>query len=237
MAADMHPADDLTITPQDRDIAIRTMIGEEGSPGGQAGVAATMLNRAQSGAYGGSSLSAVAKAPGQFEPWATRAGALNAIQTSSPQYQQAAGIFDGVVSGAIPDPTGGATHFYAPAAQKALGRPTPTWAKGDGVNLGSSLFYAPNGPSSYKPPSGQPVDLANDPTIKKYMQPAEAAPDLANDPTIQKYMQPAAPSAAPAAPAPPSNASPVGAFAGGVVNGAPVAGSALLSATQKAAAL
>jgi hypothetical protein len=56
MADDGSSSPAVQITPQDRDIAIRTMLGEESTPEGMAGVASTMLNRAQSGQYGGRTL-------------------------------------------------------------------------------------------------------------------------------------------------------------------------------------
>ena len=142
------PDPSFPMSPQDRDIAIRTMLGEEGDPLGQAGVASTLINRARAGGYGGKTLSSVALAPGQFEPWAARPNDLWAIPTNDPGYLQAGQILDGVASGALPDPTGGATHFYAPAAQKALGRNPPSWDNGNGVALGKTLFFAPNGPAS-----------------------------------------------------------------------------------------
>ncbi|MCW2317621.1 hypothetical protein M2322_003185 [Rhodoblastus acidophilus] len=138
------------ISPEERDLAIRTMIGEEGSPSGQAGVGSVMLNRLQSGRFG-DSLAAVILAPNQFEPWTHRANELLSISPNDRRYQQAARIFDAVAGGDLPDMTGGATHFYAPKAQAALGRQPPSWAQGQGQNLGQSLFYAPEGVASYQP--------------------------------------------------------------------------------------
>lgn len=158
----MNGDDDLsTITPQDRDLAIRTMIGEEGSPDGMAGVASTILNRAKTGAYGGKNLTSVVLAPGQFEPWSARPQDLLAIQPNDPRYQQAAQIFDGVASGKIPDLTNGATHFYAPVAQKALGRQPPTWGAGQpNASLGKTLFFAPNGPVKSSAPAVNAISTA-----------------------------------------------------------------------------
>jgi hypothetical protein len=158
----------VQISPEDRDFAIRTMLGEEGSPEGMAGVASTILNRAQNGGYGGNSLKSVVLSHQtgprgtvwQFEPWGSRSSELLSIPTNSPRYQQAANIFDGVASGEIPDFTGGATHFYAPVAQSDLGRPTPKWANGPGVGLGKTLFYSPAGSSHYLPPAVQAISDA-----------------------------------------------------------------------------
>jgi hypothetical protein len=40
----------------------------------------------------------------------------------------AAALAQGVFRGVIQDQTGGATHFFAPAAQASLGRSVPGWA-------------------------------------------------------------------------------------------------------------
>lgn len=163
-------------SPLDRDLAIRTMLGEEGSVAGQAGVAATILNRAQTGRFGGSSLAKVVLAPNQFEPWGTKPNELLSYSQDDPAYRRAASIFDAVSSGQIGDPTGGATFFYAPKAQRALGRPAPSWANGQATRLGSTLFYADpqHGPVSNAPavqaisdatasPSGNPQPMPSSP--------------------------------------------------------------------------
>lgn len=154
----------IQIAPDDRDLAIRTMIAEEPTPQGQSAVASVILNRAQSGQYGGSSVGKVVLAPGQFEPWARNAKGLMLVPTDDPSYQRAAAIFDGVASGQIPDLTGGSTHFYAPKAQAALGRKPPTWAQGQGLTIGNSIFYAPNGKTNYQPPMADQT-MANKKTV------------------------------------------------------------------------
>lgn len=147
--ADSSPAS--SISPIDRDITIRTMIGEAGNQGldGQAGIGSVMLNRLAAGTYG-KTLSDIAFAKNQFEPWSSRSDELMAIDPSSQQYQQAAHVFDGLSSGAIPDITMGSTHFLAPSLQSQLGRAMPSWARGQGIPLGGHVFYAPNGPVAAK---------------------------------------------------------------------------------------
>ena len=132
------------ISPQDRDLAIRTILGEEGTPEGQAGVAAVILNRLRGG-YG-QSLSDVVLAPGQFEPWSARTDELLGYSPSDPKYREAGRLLDALAAGKMPDPTGGATHFYAPRAQAALGREAPAWGRGKPLaTLGGTSFYAPQG--------------------------------------------------------------------------------------------
>jgi hypothetical protein len=189
------------VSPQDRDIAIRTMIGEENTPAGQAGVASTMLNRLRSGQYG-KSLTQIAHAPGQFEAWSRNGEGLSGISTSDPNYQLAASIFDGVAAGKVPDLTGGATHFYAPKAQAALGRKPPAWANGqNGTPLGKTLFFAPPANAGKPAPAVQAINAATSgeepDLIQQYLRQdtsPTAEPDL-----IQQYLS--APAAAPSTPA------------------------------------
>lgn len=140
----------------DRDLAIRTVLAEAANqgPDGMAAVAAVIRNRASAkgGKYGGSSPAEVVTARNQFEPWNDAGkGKPNdplSYAPGSPKYEQAAQIVDGVFSGAIKDPTGGATHFYAPAAQAALGRKPPSWAKGQqGLKIGDHMFFLPDDPN------------------------------------------------------------------------------------------
>ena len=188
----------FTMSPQDRDIAIRTMLGEEGDPLAQAGVASTMINRARAGGYGGKTLSSVAMAPGQFEPWKARPNDLWAIPTNDPGYVQAGQILDGVASGDITDPTGGATHFYAPGAQKALGRNPPKWDDGSGVPLGKTLFFAPKASTA---PASAAIASATDPFSEYPTTPAAAPKAAAAPDPFSEYPTTAAPAAGKAAPA------------------------------------
>jgi hypothetical protein len=45
------------------------------------------------------------------EPWMTRRKEMEKLSTDDPRYQNAAQIADAVLSGQMPDPTAGATHF------------------------------------------------------------------------------------------------------------------------------
>jgi conjugal transfer mating pair stabilization protein TraG len=64
------------------------------------------------------------------------------ITPADPQYQAIGNIVDKVYSGAIPDPTGGATHYYAPASMPG-GRPPP-WdaalARLNSTRIGGNMF-------------------------------------------------------------------------------------------------
>lgn len=133
----------MDVTPQDKDMMVRTIIGEAGDQpaDGQAAVAHVILNRARTGQYGGNTPTDVVLAPHQFEPWQTRSSQLLGIKPDSPLYKKTAALVDDVTSGARPDPTNGATHFLAPAVMKARGAPNPSWAQGPGQQIGGHVFY------------------------------------------------------------------------------------------------
>jgi hypothetical protein len=173
------------LSPNDRDIGIRTIIGEDATDAGQAGVATVMLNRLASGKYG-SNLSSIALAPNQFEPWARNPAGLMAIPKDDPRYVRAGKILDLASSGQMPDFTNGATHFYAPKAQAALGRLPPKWASGEATQIGQQLYYAPQGPSSYAATMKKPAPATSqadpgDDLLKMYTKsaPSAAAPTAA----------------------------------------------------------
>jgi spore germination cell wall hydrolase CwlJ-like protein len=127
----------------DRDRAIRTVVAEAGNQGptGMNAVASVIRNRATLGNYGGDTPSGVVMAPKQFEPWNDMSGRsrMASIDPNSSQFQQAAKALDSAYFGN--DPTNGATNFYAPKAQAALGRPAPAWDNGKGVDIGDHRFF------------------------------------------------------------------------------------------------
>ena len=137
-------------SPRDIDLMIRTVAGEAGNQGpeGMAAVANVIANRLAVGKWGDTP-GQVVLAPGQFEPWATRGQELMSMPVNSPQYKAAWQAVDGVLSGQAKDTTGGATHFFAPKAQAALGRHDPTWATPATMTgeIGGHRFYAPEGPA------------------------------------------------------------------------------------------
>jgi spore germination cell wall hydrolase CwlJ-like protein len=115
----------IQLSSRDRDIAIRTVIGEAASESdqGQAAVAHVLRNRLEAGGYGGSSVSEVALAPKQFSAWNSGAGGNHLVQKYDPgdeAYERAGQLVDGVFSGQLDDPTNGATHYYSPAGMKKL---------------------------------------------------------------------------------------------------------------------
>ena len=132
---------------EDRDYLIRTIAFEasEEPEEGKAAVAHVILNRERSGRWG-ESIKQVVTRPWQFEPWMTRRKQMVALSQNDPRYRGAARIADAVLSGQIPDPTAGATHFLNPTVvRKRRGGSLPAWARGEGQPIGQHTFYAPNG--------------------------------------------------------------------------------------------
>jgi hypothetical protein len=182
---------------QDRLNMIKTILGEENTPAGQAGVANVIRNRAVDGSYGGDTPSAVVQAPNQFEPWNTQAGRSRMVAALQDPKQVAQA--DAAIKGAYGeggqgpnDPTEGKTMFFSPQAQAALGRPPPTWAQGPGQMLGKTAFYDDN---SEIPPNAQPTQGTSPYQVAG---PPTAGPQAS--PVAQALAPQAAPQAAPATP-------------------------------------
>jgi hypothetical protein len=133
--------------PEDRDYLIRTIAFEAGEEPdeGKAAVAHVVLNRTKSGRWG-DTIKDVVTRPWQFEPWMTRRKEIGRLSPNDPRYQDAARIADAVLSGQMPDPTAGATHFLNPTiVRQRRGGSLPSWAQGEGQPIGQHTFYAPNG--------------------------------------------------------------------------------------------
>lgn len=118
---------------------VQTVYGEaRGDPDSQAGVAATILNRAN---LSGKGPRDIVTAKGQYEPWSDQQARMRmeSLDPSSPEYQDILQRISPVLRGE--DPTDGATHFYAPKAQAQLGRKPPSWDDGTGVDVGAHRFF------------------------------------------------------------------------------------------------
>lgn len=146
----------MNLNPTQRDLLIRTIIGEAASEPflGQQAVANVVLNRLQAGRYG-SSLEDVIFAKNQFEPWNTRKAELLKIPQTSDTYQTAAMAADAALQS---DPTRGATHFYAPAVMEGRGG-APSWAanmekNGTQMRLGGHIFGQADGPGTMRDDRG-----------------------------------------------------------------------------------
>jgi N-acetylmuramoyl-L-alanine amidase len=165
---------------EDRDYLIRTIAFEapDEPDEGKAAVAHVILNRTTSGRWG-DSIKDVVTRPWQFEPWMTRREEMEKLSSDDPRYQNAARIADAVLSGQIPDPTAGATHFLNPTiVRKRRGGSLPEWARGEGQPIGQHTFYAPNGGVPTLARTEMPTD-ALEISISCSGQEVKKAPDAA----------------------------------------------------------
>jgi len=165
---------------EDRDYLIRTIAFEASDEPdeGKAAVAHVILNRTTSGRWG-DSIKDVVTRPWQFEPWMTRREEMEKLSSDDPRYQNAAQIADAVLTGQIPDPTAGATHFLNPTiVRKRRGGSLPEWARGEGQPIGRHTFYAPNGGVPTMVRTEMPMD-ALEISISCSGQEAKKAPDAA----------------------------------------------------------
>lgn len=153
-----------------RDALIRGVIAEAGNQGprGMQAVANVVRNRAVAGNYGGDTVEGVLNKPYQFEPFNTESGRarMGRIDPNSPQYAAAGEAVDRAYTG--DDPTEGATHFYAPKAQAALGRPAPAWDDGSGRDLGDHRFFGGVGSNSVAAGRGVAGDEVSAARVRGY---------------------------------------------------------------------
>jgi len=151
------------VGPEDRDYIIRTIVfeasGEEEV--GKAAVAHVILNRLRTGRWG-DTVKDVVTHPWQFEPWMTKKQQIQNLSSRDPRYRDAARIADGVLSGARPDPTAGATHFLNPIIVRERRDGTlPAWAQGVGQPIGNHTFFKPEEDGPGLQPEFSPIIVAN----------------------------------------------------------------------------
>lgn len=148
----------MTLVGQDRDLGIKTLIGEAGNQGelGMAAVAHVIRNRATDSRFP-DSIAGVVKSPNQFSVWNKgkegRAGQLMMLSPGNPVYDKAAKVFDAVMSGRHVDPTGGALNYHSPSGMKAyaaqgvkvsqatINRTQAAESSGSSVRIGGHVFY------------------------------------------------------------------------------------------------
>jgi spore germination cell wall hydrolase CwlJ-like protein len=143
--ADQPNAVDLN--RQQADYIARTIAAETSgkSPEEAQAIASVILNRIRSGQYGATPED-VLFAKNQFEPWSNRAGANYPMKISdkSQRYLDAQAALEAAQIGE--DITRGATNFWGPKSQYALGRSTPKFARDmpDYSDIGETRFHRPN---------------------------------------------------------------------------------------------
>lgn len=170
------------MAPNDRDALIKTIAGEAGGEGplGQAAVAHVIMNRLNAGGYGNSVYDIVhAPAAGtkpssgwhEFSLWnpVNKGGNLQPqkLDPSSPQYTAIGDIVDQVHNGSIPDPTGGATHYWATSMGQNPPRSWGPWGPlavaQNRTQIGNQIFAGgASGPGQAPQPTqvtGSPYDV------------------------------------------------------------------------------
>jgi spore germination cell wall hydrolase CwlJ-like protein len=134
------------MSPQQRDLIIRTIAAESSgkTPEEGQGIAHVILNRITSGRYGRTP-EKVLFAPKQFEPWADPRGSNYPMRhkPGTTKYEKAQDALEAAMGG--DDITGGATLFWGPKAQAALGRPAPKWGRTGGLDIGDTRFHREGG--------------------------------------------------------------------------------------------
>jgi hypothetical protein len=130
------------LNDRQRDLIIRTIAAETSgkTPEESQAIAHVILNRIASGKYGATP-EAVLFAKKQFEPWSNPNGA-NYPMRFSPESRRY-GLGQTALDAALgaEDITKGATNFWAPKAQAALGRRPPKWGRTGGVDIGETRFH------------------------------------------------------------------------------------------------
>ena len=134
------------MTPQQRDLIIRTIAAEASgkSPEEAQAIGHVIMNRIASGRYGATP-EKVLFAPNQFEPWNDPRGSNYPMRhkPGTTRYEKAQDALEAAMGGN--DITGGATLFWGPKAQAALGRPAPKWGRTGGLDIGETRFHREDG--------------------------------------------------------------------------------------------
>lgn len=137
----------MTTTDKDRDVLARTLWGEARGEGlaGQIAVAWTIRNRVFDGktkSWWGEGYAGVCLKAWQFSCWNKSDQNYVYLGGAKPiplrEFAQAQIAADQVMAGKVPDPTGGATHYYATTM-----RNPPMWAidATKTVQIGRHIFY------------------------------------------------------------------------------------------------
>ncbi|NBB61312.1 cell wall hydrolase [Pseudomonas sp. ODNR1LW] len=137
----------MSATEKDRDVLARTLWGEARGESviGQIAVAWTIRNRVNDGkskSWWGEGYAGVCQKPYQFSCWNKNDPNYPYLSGTKPipfrEFAQAKIAADQVIAGKVPDPTGGATHYYATTMSQA-----PSWIVGAKRTLivGRHVFF------------------------------------------------------------------------------------------------
>jgi len=137
----------MTDAEKDRDVLARTLWGEARGEtlAGMVAVAWTIRNRVNDGkakSWWGEGYAGVCLKPYQFSCWNKNDPNFPFLSGAKPipvaEMAKAVMVATAVMDGAYPDPTGGATHYYATTMPKA-----PAWAAKakQTLKLGHHVFF------------------------------------------------------------------------------------------------
>lgn len=137
----------MTANDKDRDILARTLWGEARGEtlAGMIAVAWTIRNRVNDGktkSWWGEGYAGVCQAPYRFSCWNKNDPNYPFLSGAKPipigEMAKAVMAATAVIDGAQPDPTGGATHYYATTMPKP-----PKWVMGakQTLKLGHHIFF------------------------------------------------------------------------------------------------
>lgn len=134
-------------THADWEIAGRTLLGEaRGEPfEGQIAVAWVIRNRAEKPSWWGGTVSEVCLKPSQFSCWLDGDPNKSVIEAVTPQlatFRRALGIAALVLSGDLPDPVDGATHYFTSIRPNIDTSWPPVWARSlkQTARIGAHVF-------------------------------------------------------------------------------------------------
>jgi hypothetical protein len=127
------------------------------------GIAAVINNRAR---QRGLSPMEVVLEEGQFEPVSNVGGKNDPMrhEPGSPRLRAASEAWKEIQGGAE-DPTGGASHFYGPKSQAALGRQPPKWSAAPGLTIGDTSFHRVDTGGPAAKPEGLGAAAPNPPQV------------------------------------------------------------------------
>ncbi|RJX81247.1 cell wall hydrolase [Pseudomonas sp. LS-2] len=137
----------MDVTEKDRDVLARTLWGEARGEGlsGMVAVAWSIRNRVEDGkdrSWWGEGYTGVCQKPYQFSCWnkgdPNQPFLSGARQIPFRELAQCRLAADMVIDGKVPDPTSGATHYYAASMLTA-----PIWTVGakKTLTLGNHIFF------------------------------------------------------------------------------------------------
>lgn len=177
-----------SLTPAQRDILVKTILGEARGEGveGMEAVAHTIQNRANSGRYP-SDPAAVARQPYQYSTWNRGEGGNNPGQfrPGTSQYESAAQVIDRVFGGQSNDPTNGALFYHTPAVNPGWAREVNRYGT---TQLGNHIFY--NGRPV--PPRDIPNQVATALDVRRRVEPStpsSMSPQLAAQRQLTAQLQ------------------------------------------------